>query len=287
MNTLGTLTMGYGLTVSGHLNYRVQHFQGRDFEDTQYGGSVNFRKANRFLGFLHFSVGVVDTATQDGNGGLGLIANLGMTHKFGRWETSADVSYSQNTQTLLAIATTNNYSFGGSLRRKINPDTYWSASFRELRSGLTSITGNNNSSESFATNLSWKKYSFSGNYSQSNGATLLGANGTLTPTPIGSIISNYFLTFDARSFSVNSTMRLFRIVTVSGGYTNVSSSTIQKTLGSFNNGDHYNARLELMMRRLKILGGFDRAEQEASAVPGGPRAVNSYYVSFSRWFEVF
>ena len=45
--------------------------------------------------------------------------------------------------------------------------------------------------------------------------------------------------------------------------------------------------LTLRMRRLHILGGFDRAVQEASAVPGGPRAVNSYYVSLSRWFNVF
>ena len=265
MNTLGTLTVGHGLTVSGHLNHRIQHFQGRDFEDTQYGGSVNFRKANRFLGFLHFSVGVVDTATQEGNSGIGLVTNLGMTRKFGRWETAADVSYSQNTQTLFAIATTSNYNFGGMLRRKINSSTYWSASFRESHSGLTVQKGNNNVSESFATSLSWRKYSFSGNYSQSNGAALLAANGTLTATPLGSIISNYFLTFDARSFGVNSSTRLVPQSDLrSGGYTNVSSSTIQKALGTFNNGDRYNARIELRLRRLKIFGGFDRTVQKTA-----------------------
>jgi hypothetical protein len=210
-----------------------------------------------------------------------------MTRKFGRWDVAADASYSQNTQTLFNIATTSNYSFGGSLRRKINSDTFWSTSFRESRSGLTFQTGNNNHSESFATNLSWKKYSFSGNYSQSNGATLVGANGTLISTPLSSIISEYFLTFDARSYGVNSTVRLFRVLTVSGGYTNVSSDTIQKTLSSFNNGDRYNARFELLMRRLKILGGFDRAVQQTSAIPGGPRTVNSYYIGISRWFELF
>ena len=286
-NTTGTLTVGHGLTVSGHLNHRTQHFQRHDFENTQYGGSVNFQNANHFLGFLRFSIGIVDTATQEGNNGVGLMTNLGMTRKFGRWETAADFSYSQNTQTLLAIVTTSNYSFGGMLRRKLNSSTYWSASFRESHSGLTAQKGNDNVSESFATNLSWRKYSFSGNYSQSNGTTLLGADGILTPTPIGSIISNYFLTFDARSFGVNSSMRLFRNLTASGGYTNVSSSTFQKALSTFNNGDRYNARLEWMLRRLKILGGFDRTVQEASAVPGGSRAVNSYYVSLSRWFDVF
>ncbi len=287
MNTLGTLTVGHGLTVSGHLNHRIQHYKGRDIEDTQYGGSVSFRKMNRFLGFLHFSVGVVDTATQEGNGGVGLVTNLGMTRKFGRWDTAADVSYSQNTQTLLAIVTTSNYSFGGMLRRKINSSTYWSASFRDSRSGLTAQKGSDNVSDSFATSLSWHRYTFAGNYSFSNGAALLAANGTLTATPLGSTISNDFLTFDARTYGVNVSTRLFRALTLWGGYTNVSSSTTQKTLGTFNNGNRYNSRLELKMRRLNILAGFDRAVQESSVVPGGPRAVNTYYVSLSRWFNVF
>jgi hypothetical protein len=287
MNTLGTLTVGHGLTVSGHLNHRILHFQGRNIEDTQYGGTASFRKVNHFLGFLHFSIGVVDTATQEGNGGIGLVTNLGMTRKFGRWETAADFSYSQNTQTLFAISTTSNYSFGSLLRRKISSSTYWSGSFRESRSGLTVQEGNHNDSESYSTSLSWKKYNFSGIYSQSNGAALIGADGTLTPTPLSSTISEYFLTFDARSYGVYAGTRFFGgRVTVNGGYTNVSSNTLQKALGTFNYGDRYNARFELKLRQLKLIGGFDRAVQEASAVPGGPRTVNSFYVSLSRWFNV-
>ena len=287
MNTLSTLTLGYGLTVSGHVNYRLQHFQGRSLEDTQYGGSVTFRKINHFLGFLHFSIGVVDTATQEGNNGVGLITNLGMTRKFGRWDTAADVSYSQNTETLITIATTSNYSFGGMVRRKLNPSTYWSASFRESHSGLTAQKGNDNVSESFATSFSWRRYSVAGNYSWSSGAAFLGVNGTLTATPLGSIITNDFLTFDARSYGINASTRLFRALTVNGGYTNVSSNTFLKTLGTFNNGGRFNARLEWKLRRLDFIAGFDHAMQESSAVPGGPRAVNSYYVSLSRWFNVF
>jgi hypothetical protein len=287
MNTLGTLTVGNGFTVSGHMNHRILHFQGRNMEDTQYGGAASFRKVNHFLGFLHFSIGLVDTATQEGNGGIGMVTNLGMTRKFGRWETTADFGYSQNTQTLFAISTTSNYSFGGLLRRKLNSSTYWSASFRESNSGLTAQEGNHNDSESFSTSLSWKRYSFSGIYSQSNGAALLGADGALTPTPLSSTISNFFLTFDARSFGANAATRFFGDrMTVSSGYTNVASNTHQKELGAFNYGDRYNVRFELKLRRLRLIGGFDRVAQEASAVPGGPRTVNSYFVSLSRWFNI-
>jgi hypothetical protein len=183
--------------------------------------------------------------------------------------------------------TTSNYNFGGMLRRKINSSTYWSASFRESRSGLTMQEGNNNVSKSFATNLSWRKFSFSGNYSQSNGAAILGANGTLTATPLGSIISDNFLTFDARSFGVNSSARFFSRLSVSGGYANVSSITTRKALGTLNDGNRYYARFEVRLRRLYFVGGFNRAVQESSFIPGGPRAVNAYYVSLSRWFNVF
>jgi hypothetical protein len=287
LNTLGTLTMGRGISISGHLNHRIQYLQGRTIEDTQYGGNMSFRESNRFLGFLHFSVGLLDTATQEGNSGVGLVSNLSMTRKFGRWDTSADVSYSQFTQTLFSVATTSNYGFGGSLRRKINSSTHWSASLRESHSGLTTQDGNNNVSYTGATNLSWNRYSFSSSYAQSNGAAVLGADGSLNPTPLGPVISTYFLTFNARSFGINSTFRLLRPLTVFSGYTNVSSRTNQRALDVFNNGDRFNVRLELRLRRLNIFAGVDRAVQESSAISGGQRAVNSYYVSLARWFNVF
>jgi hypothetical protein len=147
--------------------------------------------------------------------------------------------------------------------------------------------GNNNISDSFVTNLSWERFTLSGSYSRSNGEALLLTDGTLIPTPFGSAISDYFLVFNARSYSMNANMQLFRILTLSGGYTNVSSRTNRRALDTISDGDRFSARLALKMRRLYVVAGFDRAVQETSAVPGGPRAVNSFYVSLSRWFNVF
>ena len=282
-----TLMLTRGFTLSGNITHQILHLQGQDIVNTQYGGTVNFQKTNNLFGFLRASVGFVDGATQDGNSGLGLVADLSMTRKFGRWETAADVNYSQNTETLYAVETTNDYSYGATLRRKINSSTYWSASFRESRSGLSSQTGNNNISNSYTTSFSWNRYSLSGNYSQSSGAAVLGANGALIAAPLGSIISNDFMTFNARSFGVNAGTRLFRKLNLNGGYTKVSSSTIQSPLSTFDNGNRYYANLELRLRRLDILGGYARAVQETTAVPGGPRTTNSFYVSVARWFNIF
>jgi hypothetical protein len=287
MNTTGTFTVGHGLSLTGYLNHQIRNFQGNNSEHTQYGGAVSFQKTDDLLGFLRFSIGVLDTATKEGNSALGLVTNLSTMRRIGRWETTADFSYSQYTQTLFDIVTTSNYSYGGTLRRKINSSANWSTSFRESRSGLTVQEGNYNISDSFVTSFSWEKFSFSGSYSRSNGEAFLESDGTLTPTPIGSIISDYFLTFDARSFAMNASTQLFRILTLSGGYTNVSSSAIRNALGTFNNGDRFNARLSLRMRRFNLIAGYDHAVQESSVVPGGPRAVNSFFVSLSRWFNVF
>jgi hypothetical protein len=287
MNATGTFLVGHGLTIIGYLNHQIRHFQGENSENTQYGGTVNFQKANNLFGFMRFSIGVVDTATQDGNGIIGLVTNLSLTRKFGQWEATADFDYSQDTQTLYSIVTTNNYNYGGMIRRRILSSVNWNASFRETRSGLASQKGTNNLADSFTTNLSWRKYSLTGSYSQANGEALLGVNGTLIATPLGSTISDYFLTFNARSLSATASTQLFGVVTLSGSYTKVSSSSIQNEIGTFNNGKRYNARVAVRMRRLYLIGGYDHAIQESSVVPGGPQMVNSYYVSLSRWFKVF
>jgi hypothetical protein len=287
LNTTGTFTVGHGLTVTGYMNHRIRHSQEQDLANTQYGGTVNFQKLSNLFGFMRVSVGVVDTATQDGNSTLGLVTNLNLTRKFGAWETSADFSYFQNTQTLFNAVTTSDYTYGGMLRRKIDSSTHWSASFRESRSGLTAQGGSNNVSDSFLTNISWNKYSFSGSYSRANGEALLGANGTLTPTPLGSLFSDYFLTFNARSYALIASTQWFRVLTLSGSYTKVSSSAVRNLSDTFNNGDRYSARLALRLRRLYIIGGFDHAVQTSSTIPGGPHSVNSYYVSLSRWFNIF
>jgi len=287
MNATGTFRISHGLTVAGYLNHRIRHFQGEGSENTQYGSTVNFQQANNLFGFLRFSIGVVDTATQEGNGVIGLVTNLGIMRKFGQWEATADFDYSQDTQTLFDVVTRSNYNYGGMIRRKIHPSIQWSTSLRETRSGLTAQEGNENLADSFTTNLSWEKYSFTGSYSRAKGQAFLGVNGTLTATPVGSILSDYFLTFNARSLSATASTQLFRVLTLSGSYTKVSSSSIRKALGTFNNGERYSARLALRMRRLYIIAGFDRAMQESSLVPGGPRMVNSFYVSLSRWFNVF
>lgn len=276
-----------GLGLNGRITHRVQWLAGQRYEDTQYGGSFNYNYQSRLFGVLYFGLGLVDTASKSGNDGAGVNANIGASRKFGRWDTSADISYSQNVQTMVSIATTSTYSYGGSVRRKINNDTHWGGSFRASHSGFVIQSGDGNSSQSVSSSLSWKRYSFSGSYSQSRGTAVLNSSGGLTSAPGGSVITDDFLLFNARSWGANASTRLFRRVTLAGGYSQFRSSTTEGSAGSSSVGDRFNVRTEYRLRKFSFVGGLNRSTQEVSTVFGGSRTVNSYYVSFSRWFNVF
>jgi hypothetical protein len=278
--------LGRGLTVGGHFTHRVQWYTDTRYEDTQYGGNLNYNHASRFFGFLYFGFGLVDTASKVGNQGLGFNANVGMNRKFGHWDTSADFTYSQNVQTMIAIATTSSYNYGASIRRKINNELNWGGAFRASHSGIVMQDGTGNSAESFNSSLHWRKYNLGGSYSQSSGTAVFTSTGELTASPLAPLITTDFMLFNARSLAVNASTNLRRL-SFGGGYARFTSSTTRTGVGTFNTGERYNVRTEYRLRRFSLTGGFNRSTQEVSSVAGGPRTVNAYYVSFSRWFNVF
>jgi hypothetical protein len=228
-------------------------------------------------------------ATQDGNTGAALVGNVGMSKNFGKWETSADFNYAQNTQTLGIIATTSSYSYGGTLRRRINKQTSWGFGFRGSHSALTARDGDGNRAESYSSSLSWRRYSAGGSYSQSSGTAVLTYSGTLTATPVGSLITNDFLLFNARSYSINGSVLLFRRLSAGGGYSKFSSGTLQQLIGAGlrTEGDLYHAHIDYRLRKFSFGGGYNRVMQGTSTVSGPPRIVNSYFISLTRWFNVF
>lgn len=282
-----SFSVGHGISLSGHLNHRVQWLSGRRYEDTQYGGNATLNMNSRLFGLLYFGFGLMDNASKFGNEGLGFNANLGLSRKFAGWETAADFNYSQNVQTMVAIATTSYYGYGASLKRKLNNSTRWSGAFRGSHSGLVLQAGSGNRAESLSSGLSLGRYSFSGSYSQSSGTAVFTYSGELTATPLGSLITDNFLLFNARSWSVSASTVLFRRMNLMAGYAKFKSSSIRSTEGLSNNGDRYNLRGEYRLRKFSIIGGFNRSMQDVSTIAGGPRLVNSYYGSFSRWFDVF
>jgi hypothetical protein len=277
-----------GLGVSGSISHREQFYLGQHVSDTRYGGLVTYNYARPLLGMIYVSFGLVDRATERGNNGLGFSGSVSLVRNIGRWETSADFSYAQDVQTLLAVYTTSNYTYGTSVRRKLNLNTYWNVSYREARSGLTQQAGSSNHSQSVFSNFGWRRYSWGGSYSKGVGTTLLTSSGVLSPTPLASVISpEDLLLFNATSWGMSIGATPIRRLTLTASYSSFESDTLARSRLSMNRGERYNARLDYKLRKLIFRAGFSRTWQGISASGAPPVVLNSYYFGISRWFEVF
>ena len=282
-----SFSIGHGWTTNATVNRTSVSFGGFDNVSTQFSGVVSYQVARSLFGLLHFSAGIVDLANKQGNAGAGMVGNVGMDHRFGRWDTSADFSYSQDVRTLYGIAVTSNYSYGGSLRRKLNSNTYWSGAGRSSHSGLSPQVGSSSAAQSMSTSLMWGRYMMSGGYSQSQGQSVLSSSGVLTPMAGASLITNDFLLFNGRSLSASGSTRLFRRINLAGAYSRSRSELVAPLGNTFAATQTYNVHVDYRLRKMSLIGGFSRIQQNASVVKSGPFMLNSFYLSFSRWFNVF
>jgi hypothetical protein len=281
------LFVGHGVNVSGRFNHRVQWLMGVRYEDSQFGGNLNYNYAHKFLGMLYFSFGLTDTASQRGNNGLGYTANVGMGRRFGHWETNSDFSYAQNVVTLGTLATTSSYSFGTSLKRKISNQLRVGGSFRGSHSGLSVQEGNSNHAESGSGMVMWGRWGFNGSYSQSAGTSILTTTGELRSTPLASLLTNDFLLVNARAYAGSASTLLFRRLSIAGGYSKFRSSTLHGPVGVIDSGSRYSVQIQYRLRKFSFTGGLSHYSQSVSTIAGQPRAATAYYFSVNRWFNVF
>lgn len=286
-NAGGSVNVGHGLTVGGQYTYRVQWLLGRRFQDSLWGANANYNYVNRLFGMLYFGVGVVDTTSEFGNYGTGVNATMGMTRRFGTWETSADFNYFQNVQTLGTTQLTSSYMYGGSVKKKLSNELRVLLNFRGSHSGMVTIDGSGDRAESMSGVIHWKRYDFGGSYSQSDGTAVFTSAGILVPTPIGPLLTDQFVLFNGRSWTAYASTLLFRHLSLAGSYSQFRSETSRLNEALLDRGNRYNFRSEYRLRKFTLIGGYNRNWQDVSNLPLGPRTVNSYYMSVLRWFNVF
>lgn len=281
------LFIGHGVNVSGRFNHRIQWLAGVRYEDSQFGGNLNYNYAHKFLGMLYFSFGLTDTASQRGNNGLGYTANVGMGRRFGHWETNSDFSYAQNVVTLGTLATTSSYSYGTALKRKVSNDLRVGGSFRGSHSGLSVQTGNSNHAESGSGMLMWRRWGFNGSFSQSVGTSVLTTTGELRSTPLGPLLTNDFLLVDARAYSGSASTLVLRRLSIAGGYSKFRSSTLHGPASVINSGSRYSVQTQYRLRKFSFTGGLSHYSQSVSTIADQPREATAFYFSINRWFNVF
>lgn len=274
------------LRFYGQVNHTEEYIGSSTLDVTQYGGGVSTTYAGHLLGSLTFSVGALDTATQEGDSGAGMYGNLGFSRRFGHWEAGADANYSQQVQTLGSVYTTSIYGYGGTLKRKFGGHFYWTNSARETHSGLTQQAGTDSHSQSFLTTVLFRKFSLNAVYSQSGGTAILTAQGLVAiPNGVPSPLIPSPVLFGATSYG-GGTSFTFKRLSLTANYSKALSETTAAS-SSNNSTTMMNALLRCRMRKLYLQAGFTKFQQSVSAAGTQPSQLNSYFFGVSRWFNLF
>jgi hypothetical protein len=281
-----------GYSVFSHLALyaRTSHYEqwlpGEHRGLTQFGGNAAFNYARPFLGALTFSVGVIDTATQEGNSGASLVGNVNYLRRVQGWEFGADFSYMQQVQTLFAVYTTSTYRYGAQARRRFR-NFRWLGSFNGSQSGLTQFAGFGSRNESFSTSIQYRRYSVNGQYSQSAGSSILTSTGLVeVPTGVPAPLLHLPVLYNAKSYGGGAGLTPFRRCTVSANYNQARSATVGPAISLGFQSTILNSRLQYRLRRLDVDANYTRFRQSIGTA-ALPAVINTYYIRFSRWFNIF
>ena len=293
LNTFASYALGKGFTLVGYANEQRQQFQGTEYSNSQYGGTLTYSYARPLLGMLYFSFGMVNTAGNGNQGTIAFVGNLGLKKKINGWDLSADASYAQNVQSSIALFTTSNYNYGVGVRKRFWDDTYFSASYRGVQTGFTQITGYNNRSDTAIMTVTRRWLGVSASYSDSKGTSVLTSSGALVPTPLPPIGSVFEVLYNGTAYGAGLDFAPLRGMVINANWYHVHNQTqsnfANNVVGAFSNNDNDRiyAQMQYNFRKLIFRATYWRINQLISN-SGNPRVIeNTYTFSISRWFNFF
>jgi hypothetical protein len=190
---------------------------------------------------------------------------------------------------MLATYTTSSYSYGANARRRFGKLDFITGSFRGYRTVFTRDAGSGNRAENYLSTLILGRYSFSANYSQSNGISIFSTAG-LTPVPIDvvpGVLPGDLVLYQGRSYGGSFGSEPIRNLTVTASFTRALSHTTSPTQFSSNSNSILNLITRYRLRKVLVTGGYTRLNQGISASGLLPVTVSSYYFGISRWFNFF
>jgi len=284
--------------ITGYVSHQDQFIFGQSYGVTQFGANANYHFGRRFKG-LTVTLGVNDAANKEGNLGAGLVANVNYSNKLGGWYVWGNYNYDQNVQTLLVIYTISSMNYSVGARRRLPKGINWTVGAGSGHSGFGQQKGNSSQAASFSSSLNWHGYSLGGNYSMSNGTSVLTPQGLVTLTaPI--VSANELVVYDAHSYGLGASANPVRNLLISASYSDARSTTVGQSVLN-NRNMLINGLCTYRFRKLSFIAGATRFRQSLglpsllSAVGPGPVApialnsgmVTTYYFGISRWFKAF
>jgi hypothetical protein len=269
------------LSATSQATYYDQEYFGKNYTGTYLSGTVNYGK--RLLDMFTFSGSVIDSSNGQGTNALGFMGNVNFFHNIKGFQTSGVFTYAQNVQSLLVTYTTSYYSYSANTHRHLPAGLEWTAAFNGTHSGLTNYQGTSSRGEGYSTSLGSRKFTVTGNYTQSTGISLLGVGGFVPVTATPGVTD--FITFGGTSYGGGISVSPVRRFVIAGSFNRAISNTVGQTI-SHNNTEIFNAQMQYHLRRIGVQAGYTRFTQGISAV-GAPANTTSYFVGISRWFDFF
>lgn len=287
LGTYAAYQIGHGFGLVGYANRQIQNFAGTTYDFNQAGGTLTYSYARPLFGLLYLSFGMVNNGTTTGGNSLGFVGNADLKRRIRRWEYNADFSYSQNVQAIIANYTTSGFNYGGNVRRRLGSNISWTVSYRGAQTAVTQIPGSGNRADSFVTNFVDGRYDFSATYSKSHGTALLSSTGTLTPTPVATLLTPEQIVYAGKVYGVGASVTPLKRMLINVNWYKVRSDTQTSALFSQNNSERYYGQMQYNLRKLSFRAGYWRVYQAVGANFGKPTLDNTYFFNVSRWFNVF
>ena len=278
------------LYAQATVSRQEQYFLGQSYGATLFAGNVGYNYTHALLGSLTFSLGLVDSATQLGNTGAGLVGSVNFSRKVGRWDLAANYIYAQNVQTLLSLYTTSSSVYAANVGRRIGDHLNWFGGYSGARTGITNTRGYESHSDRFYSSVSYRRYNVNGSWSKSHGESLVTPTGLVSiPTnlPPGILSENEIVAFNANSYSLSVSGSPMRRLSITAGFSKGTGGTNSLLSNISNDTEVRNALLRYQFRKLYFNAGYTRFKQSLGVTTTNPSVVSSYYFGISRWFNIF
>jgi hypothetical protein len=280
----------HNLAFRASVNHVDQEFLGQSYGSTQVNASANYNLEHSLLKGLSFNLGVFDSATKNGNTGIGFFGNLNLHRKFDGWDVDATFSYAQNVQTLIIVDTTSSYNYVANARRRMGNRSYFMAGYSGSHSGFATEAGNSNSAQRVSSTFTYGRYSANGFYSTSRGTAVFTPTGLValpTGLPPSALPPGTAVVFDSKAYGLNASAAPLRHLTVSAGYAQSNGDTADPLATTFTKNSLINGIMQYRLRKIYINAGYTHLRQSVGIPGTAPITVTSYYIGFSRWFNFF
>ncbi len=286
-----TLTSGVNylifpnLFAQAQITYYKQAYFGNSYDGSYVSGTLGYNR--RILQTFTVSATVIESSNKFADSALGFVLNLNAFRHFGAWETSGAFSYAQNVQTVLVTYTTSYYNYNGNVHRRLGRGKQWTGAFNGSHSGLSNFLGTSSHSEGFTTSLALRRLTFSANYVQSQGQSLLTSTGIQPIPPTPGLPPEGLIVYNGTSYGASVGWTPIPRLTITGSYSNAKSDTISNSILSNNRTEIYFGQFQYRLRRVSVLGGFTKFSQGISAAGTPPGSTYSYFIGVSRWLSFF